>query len=290
MLRESRALSKLPLLMDSLDNIGIRRGTDKSSPRHDYLEHYERFFDAWREDFFTLVEIGVYNGASLETWRDFFPNAQIVGVDIAPRSRRYAGERTAIEIGSQADGDFLDGLMRRHRPRVIIDDGSHQPEHQIFTFERVFPLMQPGGCYIVEDVAAVSYFSRITERLISGTEHLAARVESLPRAIALWKVTAPRVTDLGEREMLALQSTRAESLLYLAEFLATHGAFDRALAIVDEAIKREPANPWFHHRASVIHHRRGNHQAALTAATRAVELKPKQTVFSEWLTELRRAS
>ena len=35
---------------------------------------------------------------------------------------------------------------------VILDDGSHIPEHQILTFNTLFPSVVPGGIYIIEDV------------------------------------------------------------------------------------------------------------------------------------------
>jgi hypothetical protein len=135
-----------------LDLIGIRRATDKSSLTGDYLRHYERIFTDFRNEAFTLLEIGVFRGGSVRTWEEFFANARIVGVDIDPSCRSYASERVRIEIGSQNDAGFLHQLAAKYQPSVIIDDGSHLASDVIFTFERLFPTLSQGGIYIIEDL------------------------------------------------------------------------------------------------------------------------------------------
>src|SRR5436190_11775794 len=137
----------------SLDTLGILYGTDKSMLRQNYLAHYERVFAGLRDEAFTLLEIGIYNGASLALWQTYFPRAEIVGVDINPRCRQHARNRIKVEVGSQDDPEFLRQLMTQYRPTIIMDDGSHQAEHQIFTFETLFPGLEAGGHYIVEDLS-----------------------------------------------------------------------------------------------------------------------------------------
>jgi hypothetical protein len=168
-----------------LDVIGTMAGTDKGSMRQGYLEHYEELFDGIRNSEFTLLEIGVADGASLETWKIYFPKARIIGVDITPTAVRFAGDRVVVEIGSQVDNDFMIGLCNKYQPSVIIDDGSHIAEHQISTFDTLFPRLPPGGLYICEDihfhaqsalggrhdVAAVNpidYFLQIARRAVSA--------------------------------------------------------------------------------------------------------------------------
>jgi hypothetical protein len=166
------ANEQLPGRALSLDLIGIREATDKSSLIGDYLRHYEKLFAGLRDDAFTLIEIGVFHGASARTWEQFFSRAHIVGVDINPHCRSYASDRITIEIGSQNDPAFLHQLVTTYPPRVIIDDGSHQSYDVIFTFERLFPALQPGGIYVIEDL----HFHLIeheAERLRGGSPILA---------------------------------------------------------------------------------------------------------------------
>lgn len=49
-----------------------------------YLRVYERFFYPLKNAKVNLLEVGVYKGGSLLLWRDYFPNGNIVGIDINP--------------------------------------------------------------------------------------------------------------------------------------------------------------------------------------------------------------
>ena len=76
----------------TLDELAWTYRTDKSSGWHNYMVHYERHLRHLRESRFTFLELGVgpdgaTKGASLFAWRDFFPNARIVGVDIRPDAK-----------------------------------------------------------------------------------------------------------------------------------------------------------------------------------------------------------
>src|SRR5271156_5408969 len=91
-----------------LDVFGVLEGTDKSSLGHGYLQYYEEFLRHIRHERFVLVEFGIFGGASLRCWKSYFPNAQIIGIEIDPNCKRHEEERIRIEIGSQDDPEFLD--------------------------------------------------------------------------------------------------------------------------------------------------------------------------------------
>ena len=133
----------------TLDELGISHGTDKTSLANDYLRLYEEIFAPFRNRPFTLWEIGVANGASLKVWGEYFPKAQILGIDNNPQSKQYEGPRVRVAIGSQEDPEFLAGLAREPAPDIIIDDGSHQADHMQLTFERLFPVLAAGGLYVI---------------------------------------------------------------------------------------------------------------------------------------------
>jgi hypothetical protein len=139
-------------ISNDLDLIGAMMGTDKSSTGYNYLVHYEGLFRDLRHSVFNFIEIGVFAGASLATWRKYFDKATIIGVDINESCRQYGRDGAIVEIGSQYDGEFLTDLATRYPPRVVIDDGSHMAHHLIFSFETLFPLLEPGGIYVVEDI------------------------------------------------------------------------------------------------------------------------------------------
>ena len=139
---------------DDLDAIGLRYGTDKSSIHHDFLSFYERFFASLRSHRgLKLLEIGVYDGASLRTWEDYFPHAEITGIDITPAAQQHATTRTRVEIVDQSDIVSIVELAARNGPfDIIIDDGSHQWDHQITSFRGLFPFVKRGGFYVLEDL------------------------------------------------------------------------------------------------------------------------------------------
>ncbi len=137
----------------SLNALGIEFRTDKSSLAHDYLTFYERYLFGLRDKPVKLLEIGVFNGASLAVWEAYFPYGQIVGADIEPTASRFARERVAIEIIDQSNLEDLVRIGMKHGPfDVIIDDGSHLWEHQITSLRTMFPFVRDGGIYIVEDL------------------------------------------------------------------------------------------------------------------------------------------
>ena len=140
----------------ALDEIGLRFGTDKASQSHDFLRHYEFFLQHFRDQKFTLLELGVGPvkniGKSLMMWREFFPRATIVGVDDKPIAKTVEGERISVEIGDLGQVEFLKQLAEKYKPLVIIDDASHLWSHQIMALEMLFPSLLPNGCYIVEDL------------------------------------------------------------------------------------------------------------------------------------------
>jgi hypothetical protein len=139
--------------LPSLNVIGLKFGTDKSSKEHDYLSFYESLFQAIRHDRITILEIGVLYGASLRVWKEYFPNGTVIGADIDPGVKSYNTARILTEVIDQSNIEDLVQLGVKHGPfDIIIEDGSHQWEHQITTFRTLFPFVKNGGLYIVEDL------------------------------------------------------------------------------------------------------------------------------------------
>jgi len=123
---------------------------------HCYGEAYEKYFLPLKDSELCLLEIGIsINGhevPSLCAWKDFFPNAKIVGMDIHDY-RKLAIERVWITQGDQGDMEDLLNVSATHGPfDIIIDDGSHYPEHQLVSFGTLFNSLKSNGVYVVEDL------------------------------------------------------------------------------------------------------------------------------------------
>ncbi len=124
---------------------------------HHYLPLYERYFGPWRSRTnarLRFLEIGVSQGGSLAMWRRYFgPDAVIFGVDIDPACAAYDGQSGQVRIGSQDDPDFLRRVVAEMGGvDVILDDGSHVMAHIRASLLALFPLLSPGGIYMIEDL------------------------------------------------------------------------------------------------------------------------------------------
>ncbi len=145
-----------------LDKLGLKYNTDKASQYrrkdntvagHDYLRQYELFLSALKDKKFTLVELGCYTGASLKMWKEYFPYAHIIGVDLNEKLSSLEEERISF-ICSDAVSETLPSKLSSYNEDIlcIIDDCSHAWGDQRRSFEMLFPLLKSGGFYIIEDL------------------------------------------------------------------------------------------------------------------------------------------
>lgn len=144
----------------TLDQIGLRAGTDKASNGHNYLNFYEKYLSPLRDKPITLVEAGIggyhypdRGGESLRMWCKYFehPDRRIVGFDIYDKSGINPAGAMVFQI-DQTDEAALLAKFAGVAIDVFIDDASHINEKSIRTFEIMFPLLKPGGIYIWEDI------------------------------------------------------------------------------------------------------------------------------------------
>jgi SAM-dependent methyltransferase len=129
---------------------------------HDYCKDLETFLNPIRDRPVKMLEIGCGGGESARAWLEFFshPESKIVSLDIVKETNdfntpaihpdsRYSfchgdqGSETTwacflADFGS--DWDF------------ICDDGSHQNDHIITTFNALWPHVKSGGVYAIEDL------------------------------------------------------------------------------------------------------------------------------------------
>lgn len=119
-----------------------------------YAGTYDNKLGPWMGMNVNFLEIGVYMGGSLRMWRDFFsPHSKLTFIDLNPDCKSLEIPGTEIRIGDQSDVPFLLGTANERGPfDVIVDDGSHMCDHQIITFQTLWPHLKDGGLYIVEDV------------------------------------------------------------------------------------------------------------------------------------------
>ena len=138
-------------MLNPLQELGEKYGPTKRF--HDYLKWYWMHFKDLRESVRSVLEIGVDKGTSLQMWREFFPNAIIHGLDLNPECKGYEAERIHIHIGDQGASEVLEAVDAAGGPfDIVIDDGSHFPEHQLAAFRFFVKRMTRQGIYVIEDI------------------------------------------------------------------------------------------------------------------------------------------
>lgn len=162
---------------------------------HHYFEIYDRHFSKYKDTHPIIIEIGVWQGGSLEMWNDYFKGqCTIYGIDINPDCKRFESEfpNVKIFIGDQSNVDFLNKI-KAEVPNIdiLIDDGSHINSHVITTFEALYSNIVPGGTYLIEDLHT-SYW----EEYGGGLLRQGTSIEYLKSLID--KVNAKHLRELEE--------------------------------------------------------------------------------------------
>jgi hypothetical protein len=165
----------------TLDELAIKYGADKNPNLHNYTPRYSLYLEQYRDTKFNFLEIGVYEGSSLRMWKEFFPKAHIIAIDIDPRCKQYEEDRIDVHIGDQTDIKFLNSVFDQYENiDIILDDGGHSSKQQIVSFETFFPRLTPGGLYFIEDlhtsyrpnsiwddyhITGINYFKQIVDKV-----------------------------------------------------------------------------------------------------------------------------
>lgn len=142
--------------MTPLESLAAKYGTDKL--QHGYIPFYEKHLPKEPK---RILEIGVKEGRSLAMWAEYFPNAEIHGLDLFGEfnqwqaleffgihgQEQYEESRFTLHQGNQCDHLLLERL-RDFDFDIIIDDGSHNSRDQLMTFFGLFN----GKHYFIEDL------------------------------------------------------------------------------------------------------------------------------------------
>lgn len=118
-----------------------------------YFEIYDRHFSRFENKPITVMEIGIWEGGSLQMWKHCFgPKARIIGVDIQPELA-FSEPQIEVVIGDAGDRNVLHNLKQGiGKIDVLIDDGSHKLKDQVAVFEELFPAISENGIYLCEDL------------------------------------------------------------------------------------------------------------------------------------------
>lgn len=162
--------------INNLEIISRNFGLDKSiyTGCHNYIPSYMWLFDKIRYQVKNFLEIGIgslengqmggtngmvskkYNyktGNSLKCWSEYFSTANIYGIDIFAHPELNK-DRIYTFVADQSNEQQLKLVIDKiNSPLdIIIDDGSHNGDHQVFSFMYLHKYLAPNGIYVIEDV------------------------------------------------------------------------------------------------------------------------------------------
>jgi hypothetical protein len=132
-------------------DLGIKHQTDKIV-HHRYDRIYPLFLDRLKNSPIKLFEVGCGSDyASFNMWKEYFPSGMIFSMDI---NEEIETDRGIVYKGDQTKEEDLNRMVEIiGKCDIIIDDGSHVPQHQIETFNYLFEnMLENGGIYIIEDI------------------------------------------------------------------------------------------------------------------------------------------
>ena len=140
-------------------SLGKKHYTNKVH-HHAYERYYEDYLSKYRNKKFNFLEIGMDSGASMGLWKEYFKYAKIYGLEI---NNEHSENRIKVMKGDQSNINDLKKLVKLTKKcDVILDDGSHVPEHQLLSFNYLFEnCINDGGVYIIEDIET-SYWKKHT--------------------------------------------------------------------------------------------------------------------------------
>ena len=186
----------------------LKYGTDKNM--NGYTQYYERIFAARQHEPTRLLEIGIGTvipgahssmvgygethylpGASLRAWRDYFdhPESDIHGLDVQADTQFTGEPRITTHLVNSMDQAQVEGPeMPQGTWDIIIDDGNHWLESQLVTLSYLWPRVNSGGFYVIEDIINPQEFREHMPRLTALTGDAPCMVSSRGNWAVIYKM------------------------------------------------------------------------------------------------------
>lgn len=149
----------------NLKEIFDKHQCDRGSIKHRYDIVYEKELNMYHKvPSVKMIEVGVFKGAGICSWLDYFPSnlKKIIGIDIFTRTDPHElgiyspddSEKIRLIKEDSTTIDLSVHLSKNRREKfdIIIDDGMHSPESNARTFTNLVPYLKKSGVYFIEDV------------------------------------------------------------------------------------------------------------------------------------------
>jgi cephalosporin hydroxylase len=137
--------------------------TDKNTT-HSYLPLYQNLLISKKNTAKNVLEIGIGYGGSIKMWSDFFPNANVYGLDIMDIKNVWRDIKNKDNIILYTSTDaynkdfFINNLLNKDiKFDFMLDDGPHSLESMIKFIKLYSQLMAHDGILVIEDVQSLDW-------------------------------------------------------------------------------------------------------------------------------------
>ena len=213
-----------------------------------YFDCYDFEFSRYRDMPVTILELGVQNGGSLETWSKYFKSAKaIIGVDIVEQVESYSYSDVRIKtICGDATSIYDNARLIGVTPSIIVDDASHQSFDIISSFVSLFPRLESGGVYVVEDlccsywrsfnvqgqVSSWDFFKALSD--LVNYEHMSDECRS---EIVEWLSDSniTKIPGFDFQSLLSIQSIRFYNSMCFISKGSSKGSIGKRCVVGDDA-------------------------------------------------------
>jgi 6-pyruvoyl-tetrahydropterin synthase len=136
------------------EKYGSDKGNLAGTAWHNYTQIYENLFEPIKNEVKYVYENGIFKGASLRIWRDYFPNAEIYGGDI-DKETLFEEDRIKTGFIDQLDPIAINEYFKDKNVEfdIMLDDGYHVYDAGICLFENSIQKLKSDGFYIIEDIS-----------------------------------------------------------------------------------------------------------------------------------------
>lgn len=142
---------------------------------HSYLPVYEEILAPYRTKAKNILEIGLFNGASLLMWEEYF-SGKVYGIDCSETPHDgMADLRPLIAEGTHnilildaEDPAAIKKAFKGVKFDVVIEDAGHHIEQQLKLYEVLKPYLSEAAIYVIEDIQNIDETSELFEKIDSG--------------------------------------------------------------------------------------------------------------------------
>jgi len=143
------------------------KGTTQRSDKNDlhkYVVLYDYIINTQylkKQSPLSILEVGIRQGDSIKIWEESPLFDKVVGLDITPAAAGGVqfefSNKVTLEQGMDGyDPEVAEYISKKHSKfDIILDDGDHMWESQVKFFELYYPLLNPGGIIMCEDIAQI---------------------------------------------------------------------------------------------------------------------------------------